>query len=79
MTGKIFKSILLVAAVVLLASALIIMGVLYDYFGGLQKAQLRDKLELAAVSVEEDGTAYLSQVRSGNYRLTWIAADGTVL
>ena len=79
MTSKIFKSILLVAAVVLLASVLLIMGVLYDYFGGLQQSQLRDKLELAAISVEEDGTAYLSQVHAERYRLTWIGADGAVL
>ena len=34
MTKKIFQSILLVAGCVLLASLLIIMGFLYDYFGG---------------------------------------------
>ena len=33
MTKKIFQSILLVAGCVLLASLLIIMGFLYDYFG----------------------------------------------
>ena len=35
MTKKIFQSILLVAGCVLLASLLIIMGFLYDYFGGV--------------------------------------------
>ena len=42
MTKKIFQSILLVAGCVLLASLLIIMGFLYDYFGGVEENQLRD-------------------------------------
>ena len=44
MTKKIFQSILLVAGCVLLASLLIIMGFLYDYFGGVEENQLRDEL-----------------------------------
>ena len=39
MTKKIFQSILLVAGCVLLASLLIIMGFLYDYFGGVEENQ----------------------------------------
>ena len=35
MTRKIFSSIILVAGIVLLASAVIILGVLYEYFGGI--------------------------------------------
>ena len=49
MTKKIFQSILLVAGCVLLASLLIIMGFLYDYFGGVEKNQLRDELRLTSV------------------------------
>ena len=79
MTKKIFQSILLVAGCVLLASLLIIMGFLYDYFGGVEKNQLRDELSLAAAAVEDGGTDYLSQLTADRYRLTWIAADGSVL
>ena len=79
MTKKIFQSILLVAGCVLLASLLIIMGFLYDYFGGVEENQLRDELSLAAAAVEDGGTDYLSQLTAGRYRLTWIAADGSVL
>lgn len=79
MTKKIFQSILLVAGAVLLASLLIIMGFLYDYFGGVEENQLRDELSLAAAAVEDGGTDYLSQLTAGRYRLTWIAADGSVL
>lgn len=79
MTKKIFQSILLVAGAVLLASLLIIMGFLYDYFGGVEENQLRDELSLAAAAVENGGTDYLSQLTADRYRLTWIAADGSVL
>ena len=79
MTKKIFQSILLVAGCVLLASLLIIMGFLYDYFGGVEENQLRDELSLAAAAVEDGGTDYLSRLTADRYRLTWIAADGIVL
>ena len=79
MTKKIFQSILLVAGAVLLASLLIIMGFLYDYFGGVEENQLRDELSLAAAAVEDGGKDYLSQLTADRYRLTWIAADGSVL
>ena len=79
MTKKIFQSILLVAGCVLLASLLIIVGFLYDYFGGVEENQLRDELSLAAAAVEDGGTDYLSQLTADRYRLTWIAADGSVL
>ena len=79
MTKKIFHSILLVAGAVLLASLLFIMGCLYEYFGSVEKKQLRDELELASVAVEGGGEDYLSSISSERYRLTWIAPDGTVL
>lgn len=79
MTKKIFQSIIIVAATVLLASLTIILGVFYDYFGNIQKRQLTDELNLAAVSVAKDGVDYLEQLHSDHYRLTWIDTDGTVL
>ena len=79
MTKKIFQSILLVAGCVLLSSLLIIMGFLYSYFGGVEENQLRDELSLAAAAVEDGGTDYLSRLTADRYRLTWIAADGSVL
>ena len=79
MNHKIFRSILLVAAAVLLASLLIIMSYLYEYFAGVQERQLGDELSLAAAGVENYGESYLQTVKPGEYRITWIAADGTVL
>ena len=79
MTKKIFKSIVLVAGVVLLASIVIIMGVLYQYFGEVQENQMKDELSISSVAVEEDGVTYLSKLGSNRYRITWIKADGTVV
>ncbi len=78
MTSKIFRSILLVAAAVLVASLGIIMGCLYEYFGSVQEYQMKDELNLAAVAVESEGEAFLEQLNSDRYRLTWVDADGDV-
>ena len=86
MTKKIFRSILLAAVSVLLASLVIIMGCLYDYYRSVQEKQLRDELRLASYGVEAGGSDYLEQLASpyrfqstADFRLTWVAADGEVL
>lgn len=79
MTNKIFKSILLVAIIVLMASLLIITGVLYQYFGNIQELQLKDVLGLAADATTELGVEYLKKFDSERYRLTWIDEKGKVI
>ena len=79
MTKKIFHSILLVAGAVLLASLFVITGALYEYFGIVQKKQLKDELSLAAVSVERQGDGFLRQLSSDRYRITWINTEGNVI
>ena len=79
MTSKIFKSILSVAMAVLLSSLVIIIGVLYPYFGDVQESQLKDELSLAANATEQLGTSYLEGLDYNRYRLTWIDTDGTVI
>ena len=79
MTRKIFLSIMAAATVVLLCSVLIIMGCLYDYFGGVQERQLEDELALAQTGVECSGKTYLKALEGESYRLTWIAPSGEVL
>ena len=79
MTSRILKSILSVATLVLISSLLLITGVLYQYFGNLQKAQLREELSLAAKATESLGKEYLASVDLRRYRLTWIDEKGNVL
>lgn len=87
MTKRIFRSVLLASAVVLLADLVIVMGCLYNYFMSVQEQQLKDELRLAAYGVEENGQGYLERLCARdyrytwkpNYRLTWVDSDGTVL
>ncbi len=79
MTKKIFHSILLVACTVLLACYLVILTSLNDYFTSLRKSQLKTQLSFASTAVEDEGIEYLKNVENGEYRLTLIDTDGTVL
>lgn len=82
MTKKIFRSFMLSAVAVLLAGVVIVMTCLYSYFASVQESQLQDQLQLAAAAVETEGTDYLNKLNkltADRYRLTWIAADGSVL
>ena len=79
MTSKIFRSTVFVAIFVLLCAIGIILGVLYNYFDDVQMGQLRDELRLAAVGTEESGLTFLEKLDSEHFRLTWVAADGSVI
>lgn len=79
MTKKIFRSILLASLIALLTGLILVTGLLYDYFAGMQKNRLKTELDLAASAVEQSGLSYLSAVKTDGFRLTWISADGAVL
>lgn len=79
MTNKIFRSIFITAIAVLAATLVIITSFLYDYFTDNQVKQLRDELLIASAGTETSGTDYLKNVKYNNFRLTWVAQDGTVL
>ena len=79
MTNKIFRSTILVAAVVLLCSLSIIMGVLYGYFNDVQINQLKDELSLAAIGTEDSGISYLEKVDAKRFRITWVDTSGYVI
>lgn len=79
MTSKIFRSIFATSIVVLFATLVIITSFLYDYFTDIQINQIKDELSIASVGTEQSGEKYLENLKSDNFRLTWIAGDGTVL
>lgn len=79
MTRKIFRSMMLVAACVLLAGFVIVMGCLYEYFGGVEESRLREELAVASVGAEQGGAEYLAALPDAECRFTWVAADGTVI
>ena len=79
MTKRIFRSILLVALAVLLASLSAIMGLLYSYYTQIQQEQLKNQTLLAAQAASHEGVAYFEGLQIPDCRITWIGADGTVL
>lgn len=80
MTRRIFRSIFAAALIVLLAALLLIMGVLHSYFTDIQIEQLRVETALASHAVTNEGASYFDRLDDTmDCRITWIAADGTVL
>ena len=79
MTKKIFRSIFMVALVVLLASIGIATSIMYDYFNSSQVNQLKAELSLVADTVNEVGVEYFENFDSTVFRFTVVDTDGTVL
>ncbi len=79
MTKRIFRSVCIVAVVVLFASLALVMGVLYDYFSGSQENQLKTQTDLAAQGIEHEGSSYFDGFDSEELRITWIDKNGKVL
>ncbi len=79
MTKRIFQAICLVAIAVFFVSSGLLFGVLYGYFGNVQKNQLKTQTELAARGVEAAGSDYFKGLDTTGYRITWVSADGDVL
>lgn len=79
MTKRIFRSVCIVAVVVLFASLALVIGVLYDYFSGSQENQLKTQTDLAAQGIEHEGSSYFDGLDSEELRITWIDKNGKVL
>ena len=79
MTKRIFQSICVVAVTVLLATLILIMGVLYDYFSRVQNEQLSDQADMAAKGMAGQGVDFFQGLDLDGCRISWIAADGRVL
>ena len=80
MTKRIFRSIFTVALTVLLASLIFVMNAVNSHFADIQFAQLRVETALASHAVTNEGVSYFDKLDDTmNCRITWIAADGTVL
>lgn len=78
MTSKIFRSIIVVAGVVLSASFLLIFGVMYSYLTSQLRDELRNEAIYVSKAVEISGVDYLKQLEDSN-RITLVGADGIVL
>ena len=79
MTKKIFKSNILVAAVVLIFGIACVMAILYQHFGKQINTELEKEATYLAYGIEQNGVDYLNQIKEKDDRITYIAEDGTVL
>lgn len=79
MTKRIFRAVCAASLAVFVVTVLLILGVLYNYFSSVQQNQLRAETALAAQGVEQSGKGYFEGLDTASHRITWIAADGSVL
>ena len=79
MTKRIFRSIVIVATLVLFVCFGVTLGVLYSHYSDLQWQQLGNELTIAQNGLEQYGEDYLDALSKGNFRFTWIEKSGTVL
>lgn len=79
MYKRIFRSVCLTAFAVFIASLALIMGMLYQYFDGQLKEEIRTEANYLAHAVNISGEEYLTELSPGDKRITLIGADGTVL
>ena len=79
MTKRIFRATLTVALTVLLASLVLIVGVLHGYFQDRVLEELASRTSYIALGIEHEGMAYLEDGFPNDCRVTWVAADGAVL
>ena len=68
MTKRIFRSIISVAMIVLVASIFIASSFLYEYFNKSQVSQLKEELSLVAANVDKVGTEYFDNFDSSSSR-----------
>ena len=80
MTKRIFHAMFTVALMVLLCALMLVMCAVHSYFTGVQRDQLRMEMALAAQAVNHEGSRYFENLDgTTDCRITWIAADGSVL
>jgi two-component system phosphate regulon sensor histidine kinase PhoR len=79
MTAKIFRASAVVALTAIALCFVMFVGVLYQHFQTQNESQLATQAEFVARGVETDGMTYLDGLKNVASRVTWVAADGTVL
>ena len=79
MTKKIFKSTVLVSAMILILGSALVMGILYRYFGKQLDGELEKEASYLVYDVEQNGVNYLEHLKQKDARITYIDASGNVL
>lgn len=79
MKKRVFLTVFGTALITVLVSVMLLVGVTYQYIHEETKHQMSAQLDYLAEMVESQGEDYLRDLDDSRYRITWIAADGTVL
>lgn len=79
MTKKIFKSTVLVSAMILILGSALVMGILYRYFGKQLDGELEKEASYLVYGIEQNGVNYLEHLKQKDARITYIDASGNVL
>lgn len=79
MKKRVFLTVFGTALITVLVSVMLLVGVTYQYIHEETKHQMSAQLDYLAEMVESQGEEYLQDLDDSRYRITWIAADGTVL
>ncbi len=79
MNKKIFRSTLLVALLVLLASVVLIFGILISFFENQIQAELASEIDYISHAIKVEGNSFFESFESTSKRVTLISPDGRVL
>lgn len=79
MKKRVFLTVFGTSLITVLVSVMLLVGVTYQYIHEETKHQMSAQLDYLAEMVESQGEDYLRDLDDSRYRITWIAADGTVL
>lgn len=79
MNKKIFRSSFLTAFLVLIASIVLIMGILFELFEGQIQKEIASEAEYLSLAVENQGAIFLKSLKNNDNRITLVNADGSVL
>ncbi len=78
MTKRIFRSIFFVSALTMAVCVILIMAIMQLYFEKQIKTELNAEVHFVCQGIETSGKAYFDDIHTHN-RVTWIAADGSVI
>lgn len=73
------SSIIITALIAFVIALALIVATMYSYFANVQRQQLRTETEMASLAVNSQQLRYLESLPKGDYRITWISANGQVL
>lgn len=79
MTNKIFRSSFITSVLAVLASIILIMGVLYNFFEGQLINELENEARLAEYALKNGDSSFFENFSDSVERITLISGDGRVL